>query len=140
MVYGESNTFNIYLVWISLFISVVSATNKISDAAITDGDVSARDKSENKYNIRGKCPIVNIGGLSKKLFFASTIITRLFLYSLLWSVCGGIFAGLFVVICFVVFVIGVKRVFIKMSLMMMIFHVIPFWCFCWWKHLDLQVM
>ena len=101
---------NIYLVWISLFISVVSATNKISHMAMTyGGNVSDRDEFKNKYNIRNKCPIINIGVLSKKIYFILTIITRLFLYSLLWSVCGGVFVCLFVVSCCVVFVICVKR-------------------------------
>ena len=101
--------FNIYLVWISLFISVVSATNKVSHIAITGADnVLERDKSENKYNIRHKCPIINIGVLSMKMFYISTIITRLFIYSLLWSVCGGMFVCLFVPSCCAVFVICVK--------------------------------
>ena len=99
-VYDTNNTFNIYLVWVSLFISVVSATNKMSHIVMTrGGGVSARDEFKNKYNIRSKCPIINIGLLSKKIFFISTILTRLFVYSLLWSVCGGMFA-LFCIIIF----------------------------------------
>ena len=109
VIYDTSNQFNIYLVWISLFISVISATNKISHVAMTGGDVSERDKFENKYYIRTKCPIINIGILSKKIYFISTIITRLFLYALLWSVCGGMFVTLFFVICWIVFVVCVKR-------------------------------
>ena len=109
-VYGDGNEFNNYLVWISLFISVVSATNKISHFAMTNGGgVSERDEFQNKYNIRHKCPIINIGVLSKKIFYISTIITRLFLYSLAWSVCGGMFVCLFIVICWIVFVICIKR-------------------------------
>ena len=101
--------FDIFLVWISLFISVISATNKISNDAITrGGKTSQRNKIENKYNFRRKCPIINIGVLSQKIFFISTIITRLFICSLLWSVVGGLFLSLFVFICFIVFVIFVK--------------------------------
>ena len=52
----------------------ISATNKISNFSMTDGGgISQRDKFENNYNIRYKCkcPIINIGVLSKKIFFMS---------------------------------------------------------------------
>ena len=109
VVYQDDNVFNVLLVWISLFISVLSATNKISHSGLTGGNVSEREAFENKYSIRLKCPIINIGVLSKKIFYILTTITRLFIYSLLWSVCGGLFVTLFFVICFVVYVICVKR-------------------------------
>ena len=107
-IYNVKNEFNIFLVWISLFISLISATNKISHLSMTSGDVSQRNKFENKYKFRNECPIVNIGVLSQKIFFISTIVTRLFIYSLLWSVCGGMFLTLFIIVCFIVFVICIK--------------------------------
>ena len=105
----QDNEFNIFLVWISLLISVISATNKISHQFMTSGGQSSgRNKVKNKYNIRRKCPVINIGILSKKIFYASTTVTRLFIYSLLWAVVGGMFVSLFVIICFIVHMICCK--------------------------------
>ena len=105
------NNTNILLVWISLFLSIISATNKFANCAIEEfGFSSSRDKFENKFNIRcnGKCPTINIGILSVKIFCALNIITRLFIYSLLWSVVGGIFVVLFFVIGCVTYVMCLR--------------------------------
>ena len=108
VVYDTNNQFNIYLVWISLFISVVSSTNKISSYG-TSGGISTRDSILFKLNIRKKCPIINIYLLSLKMYFILTILTRLFIYSLLWSICGGMVVTLFFVTCFVVHVVCLKK-------------------------------
>ena len=102
---------NIFLVWISLFFSVFSATNKISNFAMTGaGNINKRNEFENKYNIRcnGKCPIINIGVLSVKMFYTFNVMTRLFVYCVVWSVVGGIFVIIFFIIVFIIFILGVK--------------------------------
>ena len=109
-----NNYFNVILVWMSLFMSIISATNKISHIAITQGTISQREKFENRYNVRcncirnGECPIINIGIVFVKCFYVSNIITRLFIYSLLWSVAGGVFAIIFFIICLIVFISCIK--------------------------------
>ena len=114
IIYDTTNPFNLSLIWISLFMSIISAVNKISTIHIKDSDTSKSkgdDDSENeyKYNIRcSKCPIINIGILSVKMFYISTTVSRLFVFALLWSVVGGLFIAIMFLLCFTVFVVCVK--------------------------------
>ena len=91
----NSNNDAFSLVIISLFFSVISATNKY-----------IKFNNERYLHLRRKCPIMHIGYLMYGFWYYCNIISRLFLFILLWSIVGGIFVFVFAFISFIGYLIG----------------------------------
>ena len=87
-------------VFISLIFSVLSVTKKYLKW-VQSGNKSAFGSLNCRIT---DCPVLNIAFVFKYIFYVCNIMSRIVLYSLLWSVVGGVFVPAFFILCFIMFI------------------------------------